>query len=106
MGQWGAYGYASMYGWSYQQILAHYYGGTTLGTMPSPEPDITVHLPELDGHNTIASSAGGGQVVATWAGGARLSAPAFEVTSSGGKRPFSPGPACAARGSGPRPRRR
>jgi SpoIID/LytB domain protein len=29
LGQWGAYGYA-LQGWSYQQILAHFYGGTTL----------------------------------------------------------------------------
>jgi stage II sporulation protein D len=33
MSQWGAYGYA-MHGLSYQQILAHYYPGTTLGTAP------------------------------------------------------------------------
>jgi stage II sporulation protein D len=30
MSQWGAYGYAR-HGWSYRQILAHYYPGTTLG---------------------------------------------------------------------------
>jgi SpoIID/LytB domain protein len=34
LGQWGAYGYALM-GWSYQQILAHYYGGTTLSSTPA-----------------------------------------------------------------------
>ncbi len=77
MGQWGAYGYASMYGWSYQQILAHYYGGTTLGTLPSPEPDITVHLLELDGHNTIASSDDGAQLVATWTGATPVAAAGF-----------------------------
>ena len=31
LSQWGAYGYAK-HGWSYEQILAHYYSGTTLGT--------------------------------------------------------------------------
>lgn len=31
LSQWGAYGYAQ-HGWTYQQILAHYYTGTTLGT--------------------------------------------------------------------------
>jgi SpoIID/LytB domain protein len=31
MSQYGAYGYAQ-HGWTYQQILAHYYPGTTLGT--------------------------------------------------------------------------
>jgi stage II sporulation protein D len=30
LSQWGAYGYAQ-HGWSYQQILSHYYTGTTLG---------------------------------------------------------------------------
>jgi len=33
MGQWGAYGYA-LHGWSYQQILLHYYTGTTIGDDP------------------------------------------------------------------------
>jgi len=33
MGQWGAYGYA-LHGWTYPQILAHYYPGTTLGRAP------------------------------------------------------------------------
>ena len=31
MSQWGAVGYASN-GWSYQQILQHYYPGTSLTT--------------------------------------------------------------------------
>ena len=83
-----------MYGWSYQQILAHYYGGTTLGTLPSPEPDITVHLLELDGHNTIASSDDGAQLVATWTGATPVAAPAFEVTSSGGTQSVYSGPSC------------
>ncbi len=94
MGQWGAYGYATVYGWDYQQILAHYYGGTRLGTMPAPEPDVTVHLTEFDGHNAIASALGGGQLVATWPGGATLSAPAFEVARSGGEETVSSGPGC------------
>jgi stage II sporulation protein D len=33
MSQWGAYGYAK-HGWTYEQILAHYYSGTTLGPAP------------------------------------------------------------------------
>jgi SpoIID/LytB domain protein len=36
MSQWGAYGYAR-HGWSYRQILAHYYSGTTLGRAPAIE---------------------------------------------------------------------
>jgi SpoIID/LytB domain protein len=95
MGQWGAFGYASEYGWGYKQILSHYYGGTTLGTLAGPEPDITVHLVELDGHNTIASAVDGGALVATWTGGPSVSAVAFEVTRSGGTQDVLSGPGCA-----------
>jgi stage II sporulation protein D len=34
MSQWGAYGYAR-HGWSWQQILEHYYPGTQLGSTPN-----------------------------------------------------------------------
>ena len=40
MSQYGAYGYA-LHGWTYQQILAHYYTGTTLG---KTDPDQTVRV--------------------------------------------------------------
>ncbi|MBV9661787.1 MAG: SpoIID/LytB domain-containing protein [Acidimicrobiales bacterium] len=53
MGQYGALGYAND-GWSYQQILAHYYGGTTLGSVPSSTA-VTVHLTELDGVSVTVS---------------------------------------------------
>jgi len=43
MSQWGAYGYAS-HGWSYRQILAHYYPGTALGRVG--EPRVRVLLDE------------------------------------------------------------
>src|SRR5690348_1056794 len=33
LSQWGAYGYAS-HGWTYKQILAHYYTGTAIGSSP------------------------------------------------------------------------
>jgi SpoIID/LytB domain protein len=95
MGQWGAFGYASQDGWGYKQVLSHFYGGTTLGTLAAPEPDMTVHLVELDGHNAIASALGGGALVATWAGGPPLSGPAFEVVRSGGTQDVLSGPGCA-----------
>jgi SpoIID/LytB domain protein len=95
MGQWGAFGYASEYGWGYKQILSHYYGGTTLGTLTAPEPAITVHLLELDGHNTIASAIGGGEVVAAWTGGTPISAAALEVARSGGILDVLSGPGCS-----------
>ena len=34
MSQYGAWGYA-LHGYGYQQILSHYYPGTTLGTTPA-----------------------------------------------------------------------
>ena len=33
MSQFGAAGYIAKEGWSYQQVLAHYYPGTTLATV-------------------------------------------------------------------------
>ncbi len=98
MGQWGAYGYASVYGWGYQQILAHYYGGTRLGPLPSPEPPVTVNLTELDNRSPIASALPGRQLVVTWPGGGALSASAVEVTRSGGALVVSSGPGAQAHG--------
>ncbi len=42
MSQWGAYGYAKKAGWSYEQILEHYYTGVALATRPNV--DIRVRL--------------------------------------------------------------
>jgi stage II sporulation protein D len=42
MSQYGAYGYA-LHGFTYDQILAHYYTGTALGRL-DPEPDVSVIL--------------------------------------------------------------
>jgi SpoIID/LytB domain protein len=36
MGQYGAYGYAVNMGWSYQQIVAHYYSNTTMSNTGNP----------------------------------------------------------------------
>jgi SpoIID/LytB domain protein len=47
MGQWGAYGYATRFGWSWPAILAHYYGGTALSTV-NPNTPISVRLQALD----------------------------------------------------------
>ena len=54
MGMYGALGYA-LSGWSYQQILAHYYGGTALATVASR--DVNVHLSELDGAPSVTVTA-------------------------------------------------
>ena len=95
MGQWGAYGYASVYHWDYKKILAHYYGGTTLGTLPSPEPPVRVHLVEFDGHNTVASAVSGGRLVASWGGNAIFAAAALDVARSDGGEAIFSGPGCA-----------
>jgi SpoIID/LytB domain protein len=47
MGQWGAYGYATQHGYTYDQILQTYYGGTTLGTQS--DEALTVHLTAQSG---------------------------------------------------------
>jgi len=52
MSQWGADGYA-LHGWSYRQILVHYYQGTTIGT--EPDPPIRVLLAGGRTRVTIAS---------------------------------------------------
>jgi SpoIID/LytB domain protein len=51
MGQWGALGYALDAGWSYRQILAHYYSNTTVGEIGNPE--MTVILRRFDRTDTV-----------------------------------------------------
>ena len=51
LGQWGALGYAVDRGWSYAQILDHYYGGTVLGSLGG-NPFLGVRLTRLDGRET------------------------------------------------------
>ncbi len=53
MGQWGALGYA-LNGYSYSSILHHYYGGTTMATVP--DRSIRVVLTANDGMDTVVSS--------------------------------------------------
>ncbi|HTZ42337.1 MAG TPA: SpoIID/LytB domain-containing protein [Jatrophihabitans sp.] len=56
MGQWGAYGYAVDYGWSYTQILNHYYGGTAVQAVGLAA--MTVDLSELDGNGSVWVTSG------------------------------------------------
>ncbi|HEY1370367.1 MAG TPA: SpoIID/LytB domain-containing protein [Gaiellaceae bacterium] len=53
MSQYGAYGFAQ-HGWTYDQIVTHYFPGTTLG--PAPTNRIRVLLASGRGSLTIASS--------------------------------------------------
>lgn len=52
MSQWGAYGYAVDHGWDWQQILAHYYGGTDSATTPANQR-ISVRLTDYDGMGQV-----------------------------------------------------
>ena len=51
MGQYGSLGYAVDKGWSYHQILDHYYGGTKAGSVPTSTV-INVDITDRDGKDT------------------------------------------------------
>ncbi|HZR96302.1 MAG TPA: SpoIID/LytB domain-containing protein [Gaiellaceae bacterium] len=74
MSQYGAYGYAQ-HGATYDQILAHYYPGTTLG--PSPLSTIRVLLAERKKPVTITSTA---PFAVRDAAGTKLAVPSATVT--------------------------
>jgi SpoIID/LytB domain protein len=75
MGQYGAYGYAINYGWTYTQILNHYYGGTTVKTVGLAP--MTVDLTGLDGSGSVTVTSGAaftaGGVAVPAGGAAKLS---------------------------------
>lgn len=48
MGQYGAQGYATMFGWGSPQILDHFYGGTAAGTIPAGQT-LSVRLMAMEG---------------------------------------------------------
>jgi len=78
MSQWGAYGWAVGEGWTWTQILDHYYGGTSnknLGTAGQ----IKVRLLGLDGASTVGLISHGGGVV--WNGATRASMKAVRNNS-------------------------
>ncbi|MPR00337.1 SpoIID/LytB domain-containing protein [Modestobacter sp. I12A-02628] len=54
LGQWGSYGYAINAGWSYQQILTHYYGGTSQSQQANGP--ITVSLTGQDNQDLLVTS--------------------------------------------------
>ncbi|MBV9822027.1 MAG: SpoIID/LytB domain-containing protein, partial [Actinobacteria bacterium] len=95
MGQYGAFGYATLYSWSYTQILSHYYGGTTLASRTLPT--LTVDLTDFDGASQVVVTSGGAFTaggVAIPAGGAALlryvSAGSYQLaTSPGCGKPWS-----------------
>jgi len=58
MGQYGALGYAVNQGWSYHQILDHFYGGTVPGQAAAGAL-VTVDVTAQDGQDTIVAQSGG-----------------------------------------------
>jgi hypothetical protein len=64
MSQWGAYGWAVDQGKSWEWILDHYYGGTTLGDVNTSQSRIRVRLLGLDNLATVGVTAGAGSVSA------------------------------------------
>ncbi|HET6175027.1 MAG TPA: SpoIID/LytB domain-containing protein [Gaiellales bacterium] len=76
MGQYGAQGYAQ-HGWTHQQILAHYYQGTTLG--PSVVAQVRVLLQEK--LTSAAASAPGGLTASDEGGSATLAVPGAGVVT-------------------------
>ncbi|WP_299569818.1 SpoIID/LytB domain-containing protein [uncultured Williamsia sp.] len=63
MGQYGAFGYAKR-GWKYDQILAHYYGGTSAGKVDNPPVSVTLTKQPTASVRADAGARVGGQVVA------------------------------------------
>jgi len=55
MGQWGAYGYATIHNWTHYKILDHFYGETDVSTQSNGL--ITVRLLYQDGRSLVVTSA-------------------------------------------------
>lgn len=95
MGQYGAFGYATKYGWTFSQILGHYYGGATVAGRG--DATISVDLTGLDGSSTLAVTSGSAFTaagVAVAAGGAAqlryLGTNSYQLsTSAGCGKPWS-----------------
>ena len=73
LSQWGAYGWAVEYGWSWEEILDHYYGGTVPGSIPA-DSRIGVRLTDWDGTGWLG--------VVSKVGSARWSAPGTAVSDA------------------------
>jgi peptidoglycan hydrolase-like protein with peptidoglycan-binding domain len=80
MSQWGAYGWAVDQGWNWVQILDHYYGGTSNGTLSSAQTRIKVRLLGLDNLNTVGLVSPQGPGV-SWGGHTRASMYAVETSA-------------------------
>jgi hypothetical protein len=74
LSQWGAYGWAVDFGWSWQQILDHYYGNTVMGDVATTDR-ITVRITALDAAGTVG-------VVGHDAGGVTVSGPGLPTVTA------------------------
>jgi hypothetical protein len=84
LSQYGAVGWATVYGKDWTWILDHYYGGTSMGAVPAGTR-MTVRLTAQDNLQTAVIASGGN---AFWVGGTPgyfTSMVAREVASSGGQ---------------------
>ena len=79
MSQWGAYGYAVDHGWTWSEILGHYYGGTETARTSSGQR-ITVRLTKYDGLSEVGVISHGSPV--RW--GSRSGASMRAVETSAG----------------------
>lgn len=95
MSQYGALGYAIDYGWSSQQILDHYYGDTTAGSVPNSV--LTVRIESASDQATVAGVDSGAMVLidddgdVTHIGTGR----AIRLTAVGGGFAVADAPTCA-----------
>ncbi|WP_431837345.1 DUF4214 domain-containing protein [Cellulomonas sp. Y8] len=87
MGQYGSLGYAVDHGWSHAQILAHYYGGTTLSG-DAGDPTIDVEITRAAGKELVVTGP------ALTLNGAALNAAAVRLVRSGASLQVYTGPGC------------
>ena len=95
MSQWGAYGWAVNYGRTWQWILDHYYGGTTLGSVTT-SARIRVRLVAHDGDPTVGVISTAGR--AMW-GGVGYAAVQARRTATPGRYDIYTSPTVACPGS-------
>jgi peptidoglycan hydrolase-like amidase len=88
MGQYGSLGYAVDHGWSHSQILAHYYGATTLSG-DAGDPTIDVEITRAAGKELVVTGP------ALTLNGTALNAAAVRLVRSGSSLQVYVGAGCA-----------
>lgn len=93
MSQWGAYGWAVDQGWSWLQILDHYYGNTVMSDVDT-SGEINVQLKALDGAASLGVVSYTNDV--RWAGNVAASMHAVEVAPNQFDVWTTPAPGCSS----------